>query len=172
MKSLLSGVAFFFLTLVAVADDSAWTRIDVKEGKCRIEFPGKPLDPGKLGENKSKGQQLILEVLDGKAVYMLQHNQLESQIDIKDPELVKRIFDGGQKGLQNALKGNISRADDGKFGAFPTREIEMEVASLGIYRVKFVLTPDRFYQVTAAGPKSFTSGKDVERFIESFEIEK
>ncbi|MCX7699986.1 MAG: hypothetical protein N2039_03835 [Gemmataceae bacterium] len=169
MKSLVACVFVLSVTLIARGQEARWTRIDVKDGRCSIEFPGKPMDPGQL--NKSKGQQLILEVLDGKGAYMLQHNQFEKAVDVKDADLVKRIFDGGQNGLEKALKGNISRADEGEFKGFPTREIEMEVANLGIYRVKFVLTPNRFYQVTAAGPKEFTSGPDVERFIKSFKID-
>lgn len=168
MKIRIASVVLLSAAFVASGQETQWTRIDVKDGGCSIEFPGKPVDPGQL--NQSKGQQLILEVLDGKGAYMLQHNLFEKAIDVKDDALVKKIFDGGQSGLKNALKGNISRADDGEFKGYPTREIEMEVANLGIYRVKFVLTPNRFYQLTAAGPKEFTSGGDVERFIKSFKI--
>jgi hypothetical protein len=165
--------AVFFLSVsVAFAQDAQWSRVEIKEGACSIEFPGKPTDPGKLDQNQSKGQQLILEVRGGKAVYMLQYNQFANTIPIEQADVVKRIFDGGQSGLVNALKGKISRSDDGKFGEFPIRDIEMEVASLGIYKVRFVLTGDRFYQVTAVGPKDFTEGKDVQRFIKSFQINK
>jgi hypothetical protein len=87
-------------------------------------------------------------------------------------DAVKRIFDGGQGGLTNALKGKILKSDDGKFGPYPIRDIEMEVPSLGIYKVRFVLSANRFYQVTAVGPEEFTSGKDVARFMKSFKITK
>jgi hypothetical protein len=173
MKLLPSAVLFVAIALVASAqEDEKWQLINVKDGACSIEFPGKPIDPGKLGEDKKGGQQLILEVLDGKAVYMLQFNLFQNPIPIDQADAVKRIFDGGQGGLTNALKGKILKSDDGKFGPYPIRDIEMEVPSLGIYKVRFVLSANRFYQVTAVGPEEFTSGKDVARFMKSFKITK
>src|SRR5262249_20708027 len=152
-----SSVALVCMAGFVVADEK-WEKISSKIGKCEIEFPNKPKEMV-AGDQT----QIILEAEMGKAAYMLQFNKMPSEIDLTNADLIKKVFDGGQGGLTMALNGKIVKSEDGKFGKFPSRDIDMEVKDLGVYRVKFILTKDQFYQVTVLGQKDFVNGKDVER---------
>jgi len=162
MKSIISCAAVFAFAFAAQADN---TKVEPKEGKCEIVFPGKPTEkPG------DKSLQIIMETLEGKGALMLQYNDMPNKIPTDNAEAVKKILDGGQGGLTQALKGKILKSEDGKFGDHPSRDIDMEVPMLGVYRVKFIFTGDKFYQVTAAGPKDYVNGEEVKKFMESFKI--
>ncbi len=166
MKWALPCLSLLCVVALGQADDK-WAKVEPKDGNCEIQFPGKATEKV---DDKNKSTQVTLELMDGKAVYMLQFNDMPNKIPIDQADVVKKIFDGGQSGLTNALKGKITKSDDSKFGKYPARDIDMEVPMLGLYRVKLVLTGDKLYQVTAAGPTDFVKGDDVKKFMESFKI--
>lgn len=160
----LSCLSLIF-AVVASAQESKSTKVEPRDGKCEITFPSKPTE--KAGE---KSVQIIMEALDGKAALMLQFNETPNKVTVEDAESVKKIFDLGQKALENKLEGKLVKSEDGKFSGQPSRDIDMEVKGLGIYRVRFIVTDSRFYQVTAAGPKEYVSGDEVKKFMESFKL--
>ena len=167
MKSFLACAVVAALAMPLIADDDKWETVSSAEGKFKAEFPKKPTTiPG------DKGIQIVLEAEGGKAAYMIQSSAVEISIDDKDK--VKAIFDAGQSSMEKALKGTIASSKDGTFGddKLPSRDIDMDAPSLGIYRVKLILDGKKMYQVTALGPKDFVNGKNVERFMKSFQIEK
>lgn len=165
MKWLLPCVSLILLAGLTRAQDNKPTKVEPKDGRCEIVFPGKPAEKG-----NDKSTQILLETQDGKAALMLQLNEMPNPVPIDNADEVKKRFEGGQGALVNALKGKILKSEDGKFGGYPCRDIDMEVPMLGIYRVKFILTGPKFYQVTAAGPKDYISGDEVKKFMESFKL--
>jgi hypothetical protein len=167
MKWVLTCLSLICLAVGASAD-SKWTKIEPKDGNCEIEFPGKPTE-----EIKDKDWHYSLRAQSDTANYLLHITELSNKAPLDQPDAVKKIFDQGQTGLMAAksLEGNkLVKSEDGKFGKYPARDVELSVPKLGTYRVKFVLTGDKFYQITAAGPEQFVKSDDVKKFVDSFKI--
>jgi hypothetical protein len=152
--------------VVFAADETKWMRVEPKDGNCALEFPGKPTET----VDDKKNTEVALEAMEGKAVYMLKFHDLPSKVATDQADTVKKIFDSGQTGLLQKLKGKLAKSEDGKFGKHPSRDIDVEVPMLGLYRVKLVLTGDRLYQVIAAGPAEFVKGDNVKKYMESFKL--
>jgi hypothetical protein len=171
MRLLISCVFVATTAMPLMADDANWEKVSSSDGKFTAEFPAKPRTmPG----GNARQIQIVLETSGGKHTYMVQSNSIENAIPIDNQEAVKTVFDGGESGLTKALKGKIVSSKDTTFSdqKYPARDIDMEVAAFGIYRVRLVLTGQRLYQITVLGPKDFVDGKDVEKFMNSFKIEK
>lgn len=155
-------VAFVSVGFVRAADEK------VEDGATKFEI----VFPDKAKANPGKGQkQWILERDGGKAALLMQVNSFPSAIDTGNADLAKTIMDGGQGALVNAFKGaKLLSSKEIKFGKYPGRDVDVDAPGLGIYRVKFVLTPNNFYQITALGPKDFVDGAEVKKFMESFKM--
>src|SRR5262245_35208450 len=167
MKWVLPGIALLCAMATCAADDK-WLKIEPKDTGCEIQFPGKPKE--QVGD---KSWMYSLPVRDETATFILAINELSNKTAIDQPDAVKKILDQGQQGLMTskALEGNkLVKAEDGKFGKYPSRDLELSVPKLGTYRVKFILSSDKFYQVTVAGPDDFAKSDDAKKFIESFKL--
>lgn len=147
--------------------DKDWVKVAPEGGKCEILFPAKPTEKA-----QKDSTQVILERENGKVALMLQYNELPKQIDVGSADAVKVVLNGGRDGLKNAFKGSkIVSEKDFKFAdKYPARDIDMEVPQLGIYRVRFILTGPKFYQVTVLGPKDYMAGAESKKFWESFKL--
>ncbi len=167
MKWVLTGLSLACVVVLCAADDK-WMKIEPKDASCSIEFPGKPKE--EMGE---KSWHVSLPVKSDTAAYSLQINELQNKAPLDQPDAVKKILDQAQQALMKSdkLEGNkLVKSEDGMFGKYPSRDIELTVPKLGVYRVKLVLTTDKFYQVIVAGPADFTKGDDAKKFYESFKL--
>ena len=144
------------------------TTFSSADHKCEIQFPGKP----KETVGKDMGQAL-LEVMGGKAVFLLQINRFPTAIATDNEEVVNKVMDGGRDTLAKTFKTKVGSEKKLVFDKkYPARDIEMEVSGVGTYRVRFILTPTHFYQVTMAGPKEFVESAECKKFLASFTLKK
>ena len=143
-----------------------WVTYSSADHKCEIMFPSKPKE---MGDKDSA--QALLEAMGGNAVYLLQINKFPGAIAIDNEAVVNKVMDGGRDALVKTFKSEKptekSLTIDKKY---PARDIDLIVPALGIYRVRFVVTPTHFYQVTMAGPKEFVDSADSKKFLESFKV--
>lgn len=164
MRYCLPGLLLIAATVHA--QEAQPTKVEPRNGRCSIEFPGKPTD-----RSADRGTQYIQQMLDGRAGLMLQFNEATNKVDPKDPEMVKKFFDKVQDAVQDALKGSkVTKSEDATFEKNPARDLELDVPDLGLYRVKLILTPNLFYQVAVCGPKDFVNGPQAKKFVESFKL--
>jgi hypothetical protein len=147
-----------------------WSTYFSAEGHCAIMFPGKP--EIKVGETTV----VQLELLDGKARYMLAFTVFQNEIAGADNEFIKKTFDDARDGML-ALKGTkIQQEKDSRVEGYPARDIDCDlpglgiVPSLGIYRARWVITPQVLYQIVVFGPKDFVETAHAKKFQESFRV--
>ena len=69
------------------------------------------------------------------------------------------------------LEGKLLKDERGSLNKrFPGREFHIEVPNAGIVRMRIYLVQNRVFQIVAAGPKEFATGKDADRFFNSFTL--
>ena len=142
-----------------------WVKI-VEKAKYEVEFPSKPKEMGPDG-----AKQYILETEGGKAAFLSQYNAFPKSIDLTDEKLLAAIFENAAKGLEKAFKGSKVVADKAsKFGKFPQKDVDLEVPELGLYRTRWILTTEGFYQLTVLGPKDYVNGADATKFFKTFKL--
>src|SRR4051812_39676815 len=115
MKWALTTVALVCVA-IGFADDVKWTKVEPKDGDCSVEFPSKPETNV---DDKTNTTRVSLETMEGKGVYMLQYNRLPNKVKVDEADVVKKIFESGQKGLETSLKAKVVKSDDGKLGKYP-----------------------------------------------------
>jgi hypothetical protein len=141
-----------------------WKTYSPKGAKAEVQFPGKGQE--KTGKGTT---QVLVNALEGKAVYMLMINDFPNEIKL-EADLVKRIFDNGRDAGVKQLKGKILSEKDIKLGKTPGRTFDMEVPGLGVYRTRLYVTPNKLYQVVVAGPKAFVDSATSKKVFESFKL--
>lgn len=142
------------------------TKIELADAKAEVQFPDKPVTKDVKG-----GAQYMLEAMSGKAVYLATANPWLAKTDLANKDFVKTVFDNAVGGLEKSLKGKKLSDKESRFAdKYPAREVDLEVAGLGIYRTKWVMTPEAFVQIVVAGPKEFVDGAEAKKFMESLKI--
>jgi hypothetical protein len=166
----LASVVLFQAASFLAADAAAadWVKVPSADWKCEASFPGKPMESSPEG-----GLQLVIELDGGSSALMLKGDKIPATIDLKDADTVSKIFDGGRDGLLKVFPGaKLIGEKNGKLNnkAYPSRDIDVEIPKLGIYRVRVIFDGSRLYQVTVLGPKEFVDGDVAKKFMESFKF--
>ena len=168
MKNVLSFIALMSLSLVSVAADQKNPGVVAGEGSgSEISFPAKPKEIA-----QGTGKQWILERENGSVALMLQFNPFPNAVDTTNATAVDAIMDSGRSALIKALK-NSELASEKKFkydNKYPARDIDVNHPVFGIYRVRFIVTPTKFYQVTILGPKDYQNKDEAKSFMNSFKL--
>src|SRR2546423_8514783 len=92
MKWFLPCVSLVCFAVLGLADEPKWTKVESKDGKCQIEFPGEPKEKV---ETDAKSRRYILEAQQGKAVYWLKLITMTSAIPITQDDVLKNTLDRG-----------------------------------------------------------------------------
>ena len=164
------------MTLVVVlayqvrADDSKKKSEESTVGlgatKAEVRFPDKPAKKEIKG-----GAQYLLETMGGKAVFLATANPWIGKTDITNKDFVKTVFENAVGGLEKSLKGKKLSDKEAKFAdKYPSRDVDLDVPGLGIYRTRWVMTPTAFIQIVVAGPKEFVDGAEAKKFMESLKV--
>jgi len=142
------------------------TKIELADAKADVQFPDKPAKKEVEG-----GVQYLLEAMGGKAVYLATANPWPDKTDLTNRDFVKTVFENAVGGLEKSLKSKKLADKESKFAdKYPTRDVDLEVTGLGIYRTKWVMTPGAFVQLVVAGPKDFVDAAEAKSFMESLKI--
>jgi hypothetical protein len=166
------SIAAFVLFAAALAagqeKEAKPEKYESKDGKYRVEFPGKPAKPDK---KSAAGDLNITMVEKGAGSFNVIYSDLpEDAIKLVKP---KDLLDGGQKGLADNFQAKVISSRDFEFGKqkYPSREIAAEKDMLHL-RTQLILAENRLYQVFVIGPKELVAGKEADAFLKSFEIAK
>jgi hypothetical protein len=156
---------------VSAADEDRieWTTWTSAEGKCEIMFPGKPK------EMAGKDYALAtFETMKDRVMYLVRAQTMSPAVPIDREALVGKVMDMSRDALLKTLKdGKLTSETKSLFDKkYPAREIVVEVPPMRVYRVRFVMTPTRFYQLTLSGPKEVVDSAEGTKFFESFALKK
>jgi hypothetical protein len=168
MRTVLAAAAFAALAAGVAAQDKgkAADKYESKEGKYAVAFPAKPTTTtSKVGETTMN----VATVEKAGSGFVVIYSDLPA--GATKLAKAKDILEGGEKGLVANLKAKVTSSKEKEFGKqkYPSREIVAD-AEMVTVRVTLVLAGDRLYQVFVHGPKEFASGKEADKFLESFEI--
>ena len=145
--------------------DAGWTKVS-EAGKFEIQFPGKPTETA-----TPTGNVYHLQKTNPIAMYQVVAAPLGVKLDLTDAKAVKAVLDNAATSTATALGGKVASDKEAKVGdKFPARDVDVEGTALGVFRIRLVLTGDRFIQVIVAGPKEVVDGADAKRFRESLAI--
>ena len=144
-----------------------WVKTKSDKGQAEVNFPGKPVD-----NSKPNAPQFVLEAEGGKVAFLMMSNVLPAKIDVNDKDVIKKMFDGGKDGLMKNFKNSkvVSERNVMFAGKYPSKEVDLEIPELGIYRTKWVATPTVFVQLVVLGPKDYIEGSTASIFFESLKI--
>jgi hypothetical protein len=151
-------------TATTYADD--WVKVDLPAWKCEAMFPSKCADTGQNG-----GMQYIVELDGGKSAIMLKGDKLPAAKDLKDTETILKIFDGSRDALIKGFEGaKLIGEKNGRLNnkSYPSRDIDVDIPQLGIYRLRLIFDGSRVYSLAALGSKTFVDGDVAKKFMESF----
>ena len=151
-------VVVIVLASQAQADDSKkkpeGSTVGLGTTKAEVRFPDKPAK-----KEIKDGAQYLLETMGGKAVFLATANPWLGKTDITNKDFVKTVFENAVGGLEKSLKGKKLSDKESKFAdKYPSRDVDLDVPGLGIYRTRWVMTPTAFIQIVVAGPKDFVDG--------------
>lgn len=177
MRCVLCLLAIFVLgTGAAIAVDlpaiDKWVNYEAPDKSFKAIFPSDP----KQSEQPAGTLKIAMYTVElGDTGALLIATNPISKVDTTDTKLVKSVIDGGVKGAMNNLKGKITKETDINWqDKFPGRDVEI-AAKLGeldvIVHVKMILANDKLYQVMAAGVKETISKPEVDKFLNSLEIQ-
>jgi hypothetical protein len=152
-----------------VKEKEFWTIVTPDGAKCSVTMPAKPktLEPRKQGDTMIS--MFLLAAEDGKTAYMLAFNDLPAKP--ADEEAVKKALRAGFEKAKDSMKGaNENTQEITLKGNHPGLAFKFDVPELGQYRARIYLVNQRLYQVVVMGPKEWTEGEDVKRFLDSFQL--
>ena len=162
--------AVLSIGLTALADDKAEKKYTSKEGGFAVQFPteGKV----KTMDQKAPGGITVKATsveVDKKAYAVIFTMFPEGTLKLIP---AKTIFDGAEQGAASKGAKKVS-AKDLEFGKekFPGRELVVENDGKYI-RTQMIIADPKLYIVTVSGTKEFTTGKEGNDFLKSFEIVK
>lgn len=145
--------------------DADWVKVS-EAGKFEIQFPGKPTEKA-----AKSGTQYLLQKTNPTSLFLATGAPLPAKIDLTDAKAVKAVFDNAAATTERSLGGKIVADKETKVAdKYPARDIDLEAPGIGIFRTRWVMTPDGFIQVVVAGPKEFVDGADAKKFLGSLKI--
>jgi len=156
---LVAAVAFVLAGPAAAQDKPfVW-----KEGKVEVKFPATP---------KESKDKLELMKDNGKVIYMVTYNVIAA-LEKAPPDTHKLIFNNTRDNLAKSLNGKLLGEKELKVdGTAGGREFLVETPLFGVYRTRIYIVGDRLYQQILMAPKDVATGKDADKYFDSFKIVK
>ena len=81
-----------------------------------------------------------------------------------------QLFDRMRDQMAKPVKGTVKEEKSAGVDNHPGREVLIETDKKIYIRVRFVLVDDRFYTISVTGAREWATGKEADRFMESFKI--
>ena len=171
MKWSFASLVVIFCFNAASADDvPEWKEFTSKDGRFKVLMLGTPKQYKLDTESDfGKGVLHMNTVMVGKTMYGA--NFCDFPAEIKKAPL-KQVLDSSRDGTVANLEGKLASERDIKLGAYAGREIQIEVAGgKQLFRVRVYLVDQRLHQVVVFGTKEAATGKDADKFLDSFKLE-
>lgn len=162
------------LPLLVGAGDGGkdWVTYRPKDGGFEVAFPAKPLETTQLVKTGLGTLQVTM--------LMLEHKK-EAAFVVSFSEFPEGAFAGGddekrlnfaRDGAVASAKGKLKSEKKITLGKHRGRELVIESDTKGTVRTRIYAVEKRLYQTMAVGSKMFVQGKDAERFLTSFKLDR
>jgi len=169
MQRLLPALVVILATgfTFAAEPPAQWQKIEDKDAKFEVQFPGKPKET-----SGKRTKKYTFERIDGPTALIVDTLDYSRKFDIENAELVKFTFDGLCLSLSSRVKGSkVVSEKDSKFDKkFPARDVDIEIPDAGFYRVRLILTPARQYKIAIFGSADYLRSDEVKKFLDSFKV--
>jgi hypothetical protein len=166
------GSLFFIAT--AHADEDKWETHTSKEGKYSVSFPGKPTVPAPDKPDSPVGELTVYKAqfttAKGDQTYLVLYNDYpEAALAGTDKEA---FLDGVRDGTQKTVGGKVASDKKITLGEkkYPGRDFLIEKGSEPAYHARAYIVGNRLYQLVIMGPKDAATGKDADKFLDSFKL--
>jgi hypothetical protein len=160
------------LVLLLPAASPAADEYAPRDGKFSIRFPGTPKESTKKAKSAAGELKVVTATYaaDENRVYMVSYTDFPP--GTLKSESRAAILDGARDGLKGK-DGKVRSEKDVEVGPekYPGRDVELEKGDQRL-RFRLVLRGDRLYQIAVIGKPAFTTDKNAEVFLESFELTK
>jgi hypothetical protein len=167
MRQVLAAVVILVsAALVTGADDEKYTS---KAGKYAVAFPAGA--KVKTDVKDAGGLKMNFAIVEDQGnAFAVIHIDLPEQ---PKGDAVKAFLDSVENGALRKTGAKVVESKDTTFGKekYPSREVVMEKdGTKG--RARLILVETRVYAILVRGPGDFATGKDADRFLDSFELTK
>ncbi len=170
MRSSIAVLVLVALASVLLADDrTEWMEFVSKEGRFKVLMPGTPKQD-KIDTESDFGKGVLHMNVAQTGKTMFGANYCDFPAEIKKAPL-KKVFDSSRDGAVANMEGKLASEKDIKFGQYPGREIQIEVAGgKGLFRARVYLVEQRLYQVVIFGTPDEAGSKEADKFLDSFKL--
>ena len=168
-----------FLIAIAVVSASAlsaasaadplppgWTLLAPKNAGFSIAMPGVPKAQKQNVPTKAGKSELMTYVLGTRfGTFNLGYSESDGT-NVK-PD---RLFDRMRDQMAKPVKGTVKEEKSAGVDNYPGREVLIETDKKVYLRSRFVLVDDRLYTISVTGAREWATGKEADRFMESFKL--
>jgi hypothetical protein len=158
--------------LLAGCGETTWSEYSSAEGAFSVLMPGTPTE-------QTQAQDTEMGTIDvhsftfeeGDVAYLVGYNVFPAAVI--GAASSDSMLDGARDGQVNAVKGTLVNEQKITLGAYPGRELEIQIedsdGTLSL-RSRTFLVRDRLYQVMVVGPKGQSTSPDTTKFLDSFKL--
>jgi hypothetical protein len=149
--------------------DKQWSKIAPVGAGFQVMFPGTPKESSKPPNVKdpSYATQLLTWEASKTNLYIVSYVDLPTPVP-KDRE--SKVLESIRDGREKHLKGDVVKDGIVIRGKLTGRQFTIKIAAGMYYRSVIFLKNSRAYQVYVLGSEKEVTGKDAERFLNSFEV--
>jgi hypothetical protein len=167
-----SGVGLALLVLCAAGAAAAdplppgWSTLAPKNAGFSIAMPGVP-KAQKQNLNTKGGKSELMTYVLGTRFGTFNLGYSESDGTAVNPD---QLFDRMRDQMAKPVKGKVLEEKAAGVDNHPGREVLIETEKKVCVRARFVLVDDRLYTISVTGAREWVTGKEADRFMESFKL--
>jgi len=157
--------------LLLAADDAKTKPADFapKDGRFTVQMPGEPKEQTNK-VNTAIGPidvHMFLSAPDPNTAYIVGYSDYPEEMMKKSES--DKILDGARDGAVKNVNGKLDGEKKITIDKHPGRDFQIATEHFE-GRNRMYLVNARLYQVMVVGSKEFVTGKDAERFLDSFKL--
>jgi len=169
MKTAFLRLGLCLTAAFLIAADTRFVEVAPRGGRFTVQMPGQPKEQKnsvKTAIGPIEFHMFIYE-RDPNSDYMVGYNDYpEGMMKKADSD---KVLDGARDGAVKNVKGKLESEKKITLDGHPGREFVATAEGLKV-RDRFYLVNDRLYQIMLVGSNDFITGKDAEKFLNSFKL--
>jgi hypothetical protein len=157
------------------APTTGWQDYSSSAGKFSVQVPSKPQEVSQEKKTDVGTIKINMAVSElNSSAYMASYNDYPEKFP--EAEIQTRLTEGVKGFVTGSIKGEIKSSKSSKLGEIPCQDFEAtgKIQSINASAKGRICIANniRLYQVVSVGPSDKLSNADVDRFIDSFKINK
>lgn len=154
---------------------TGWQDYSSSAGKFSVQVPSKPQEVSQEKKTDVGTIKINMAVSElNSSAYMASYNDYPEKFP--EAEVQTRLTEGVKGFVTGSINGELKSSKESKLGETPCQDFEAtgKIQSINASAKGKICIADniRLYQVVAVGPSDKLSNADVDRFIDSFKINK